>query len=317
VSKESRRQQRAGSTTTTPGAAPTTPSRPPSHSPTGTPRAGRRQHQRHTPGHEPSFLERYRTIIVAIVVVAAVSVIGAFVYTSATKAAYTCTTVWTPSPTPSPSAGMTNAPGYTQPDMGRRHVPYGTVVTYQYCAPASGYHYNQAGAGPITPRVYGPNDAVIPQGWVHNLEHGALVVLYTGSSAGATPAGQAQLQAFFDSFPNSPVCNIQKGTTQGPVIARFDQMATDYSALVWGRVLPLATLDTNAILEFYAAWGERTNPEPQCVPTPSPSASSSAGASASPSASPSAGSSASPSASPSSEPSASPSPSVAPSASPS
>ncbi len=33
------------------------------------------------------------------------------------------------------------------------------------------------------------------------------------------------------------------------------------------------TLDTNAILEFYAAWGERTNPEQQCTPTPSPSAS--------------------------------------------
>ena len=80
-----------------------------------------------------------------------------------------------------------------------------------------------------------------------------------------------------------PVCGIAAGTSQGPVIARFDQMATDYSAIVWGRVLPLETLDTNAILEFYAAWGERTNPEQQCTPTPSPSASPSASPTASPS----------------------------------
>jgi len=190
--------------------------------------------------------------------------------------------------------------------MGRRHVPYGTQVTYQYCAPASGSHYNQAGAGPIPPRVYGPDDTVIPQGWVHNLEHGALVLLYRGNSDGATPAGQAQLQAFYDSFPNSPVCDIQKGTTVGPVIARFDQMSSNFSAIVWGRVLPMSTLDTNAVLDFYATWGEKTNPEQQCAPTPSPSAGSSANPSASPAASPST----EPSASPSTGPSASPSPSA-------
>jgi hypothetical protein len=314
VSKESRRQQRAGHSTTTPGTAPTTSGRAPSHGPTGTPRAGRREHPRRMPGREPSFMERYRTLLVVVVVIAAVGLIGAFVFVSATKAAYTCTTVWTPQPTPSPAAGTTNPPGYTQPDMGRRHVPYGTVVTYQYCAPASGSHYNQAGAGPIAPRLYGPEDVVIPQGWVHNLEHGALVLLYKGSSAGATPAGQQQLQAFYDSFPNSPVCNIQRGTTVGPVIARFDQMASDYSAIVWGRVLPMTTLDTNAVLDFYAAWGEKTNPEQQCSapsPSASPGDSASPGASASPSAttspSASASPSPSPSASPSTEPSASPS----------
>ena len=188
-----------------------------------------------------------------------------------------------PQATASPAPGTTNPPGYVQPDMGRRHADFGTQVTYQYCAPASGPHDNKSGSGPIAPRLYGPDDAVIPQGWIHNLEHGALVVLYKGSSGGATPEGQKQLQAFFDAFPNSPVCDIAKGTSQGPVIARFDQMATDYSALVWGRVLPLETLDTNAILDFYATWGERTNPEPQCAPSASPSAAPGASASPSPS----------------------------------
>ena len=66
-------------------------------------------------------------------------------------------------------------------------------------------------------------------------------------------------------------------------------MATDYSAIVWGRVLPLDTFDPAAILDFYEVWGERTNPEPQCAPTPSasPGTSPSASPSGSPSASPS------------------------------
>ena len=46
------------------------------------------------------------------------------------------------------------------------------------------------------------------------------------------------------------------------MITRFDEMATPFAALVWGRVLPLQTLDTAAILDFWNIWGERTNPEP-------------------------------------------------------
>ena len=99
--------------------------------------------------------------------------------------------------------------------MGRRHVEFGTNVTYQYCAPASGSHYNKAGSGPIQPRLYGPQDTVIPQGWIHNLEHGALVVLYTGTSEGATPEGQRQLQAFYDVVPEQPRLRHPEGHDPG------------------------------------------------------------------------------------------------------
>ena len=157
---------------------------------------------------------------------------------SASQPAYACSTIWTPDPTASPSPGATPALGYVQPDMGHRHVGVGEKVTYTYCAPASGNHINKPGvAGPIPARVYGPNDNVIPQGWIHNLEHGGLVLLYQGNSAGATAEGQAQLRAFYDTFPPGPVCGTPKGAI-GPVIARFDQMSTPFQAIVWGRVLP-------------------------------------------------------------------------------
>jgi hypothetical protein len=92
-------------------------------------------------------------------------------------------------------------------------------------------------------------------------------------------------------------------------------MATPYAALVWGRVLPLETLDTNLILEFFRTEGERTAPEIQCTPpSPSPPPSS-------PSTSPSTAPSGSPSATPSpaaSSPATSESPAAtSPSASPS
>ncbi len=56
-----------------------------------------------------------------------------------------------------------------------------------------------------------------------------------------------------------------------PVIARFDDMATNYAALVWDVVLPMDQIDEPLLFEFYARNGEQLNPEPQCAkPTPTP-----------------------------------------------
>jgi hypothetical protein len=279
--------------------------------PLGTPRAGRRTRSTY---QQQSFTERHRGTIIGVAAVAAVALIGVFVFASASRPLYQCTNIWEPTPTASPAPDASPAPGYVQDDMGRLHVAPGEVVKYTYCPPASGNHYFAAGLGPIPARFYGVNDKTLPEGWLHNLEHGALVLLYRGDSEGATTEGQRELRAFFDAFPNSPVCNITAGTIQGPVITRFDDMAFPFAALVWGRVLPLQTLDTAAILEFYKIWGERTNPEPQCTP-PSPSASPAPSGSVSPSTTPSSSVSTAPSASPSSNASASPSASPSASAS--
>lgn len=271
-----------------------------STSPTGTIRAGRRERARSA--YRPSFTERNRTAIVVVAALAGVVLISVFVFFSASSPAYACSTEWVPNPTPSPALGAPANPGFVQPDMGRTHVALDEKVTYTYCPPASGSHYNASASGPIQPRFYGPSDRALPEGWIHNLEHGAMVILYRGRDGdpGVSSTGQAALKALFDAFPVSPVCGIAAGTSTGPVIARFDDMATPYAALVWGRVLPLDQLDTAQILDYWQLWGERTNPERQC---------------AAPSAAPSAGPSAAPSAVPSSEasPAASPPTSAAPS----
>lgn len=314
MSKESRRRQRmagqgagarpgsgddrsTASTSTRPASSP--PASRPTTGQRATERAGRRERARPTP--RGSFVERYRSWLVAAAVVAVVAIVGAGLFAAATQPAFACSREWVPDPTASPSTDTSPQPGYVQPDMGNTHVATGTTVRYTYCPPASGRHFNSPGvAGPIPARPYGPNDGVIPQGWVHNLEHGGLVILYRGAEA-----DQTALRTLYDAIPSSPVCGFEPGgSAPGPLIARFDQMAWPFAAIVWDRVLPLETIDQAAILDFYARYAERTNPEKLCeVPEPS--------------AEPSASGSVAPSASPAASPSAAPSESVAPSVSPS
>jgi hypothetical protein len=173
--------------------------------------------------------------------------------------------------------------------MGNAHVQLGDKITYPVCPPASGKHINRSGYGPLQPKVYGPDDQSVPNGWVHNLEHGGLVLLYSCGKGACDDAGIASLQDFDTGFPNSAVCNLAPGTV-GPVVARFEEMPTRYAALVWDRVLYLDTLDTQQVYDFYVRYGERVEdgkwvapPEPQCAP---PSPSPEAGASAAPSTTP-------------------------------
>jgi hypothetical protein len=249
--------------------------------------------------------------LLAAAVVAVLAVVGAGVFAAATRPVYACTNIWVPDPTGSPAADASPQPGYVQPDMGNGHVAVGTAITYTYCPPASGRHYEGSGQGPIAARPYGPTDTVIPEGWIHNLEHGGLVVLYKGAEA-----DQAALRALFDAMPVSPVCGFQPGgNSPSPVIARFDDMAWPYAALVWDRVLPMETIDQAAVLDFYGRYAERTNPEKLC--SAAPSAPAAPGESTAPSAPPAVSPSASPSAGPSEStfPSASPAPATSPAAS--
>jgi hypothetical protein len=218
-------------------------------------------------------LQRLRTPVLALVVVGSLVAIGAFAFTSASAPAYACTSVDTPVP---PREGEI---GQVQPDQGAAHVQTGDKVTYPVCPPASGKHVNRVGFGPLEPQVYGPDDQSLPTGWVHNLEHGGLVLLYSCEQGACDDAGIAALQGFDGGFPASALCSLSPGTV-GPVVARFEQMPTRYAALVWDRALYLDTLDAQQIYDFYLQYGERVQdgkwvapPEPQCaVPSAAPSA---------------------------------------------
>lgn len=268
-------------------------------------RAGRRERDRRlTP--ERSFFDRYRIPLAGI---AAVVVVGGLLfafYSQATARSYVCDSLMTPAPSAAP-AGSPEL-GQAEPDMGQIHVAPGTTQHYGACPPASGPHHNAAGLGPIDARFYGPNETIAPEGWIHNLEHGAIVIAYSCTKGSCDDASLQPLRDLYAGWPNSPVCGIPPGGVT-PVVVRFDDLTTRYAAIVWDRVLLLDSLDKQKIVDFYNEWGEKTNPEKQCAsPSPSavPSPSASSGASAGPSGS------AAPSASAPS-PAASPARSVAPS----
>ena len=283
-------------------------------SPAARARAGRRPTARLAPRR--TFLERNRSAIVTIAAVAVVAVALGFVFIGSASTAYACTNIFSPSPTPPLAPGSSDRLGFFQEDMANSHV-VNPPQTYLYCPPASGNHYNGSGIGPIQPRVYKPEDKVGPANWIHNLEHGGLVVLYRNDSPGATAAGLQAFRDFSAALPPSPICKVATGQVS-PVVARFDEMPHAYAALVWDRVFYLDTWDPALVNQFYLTEVERLDSDGALVSPPekvyctgSPAPSVDPAASVSPAAS--APASVAPSVAPSAPPSASPEPSAAPS----
>ncbi|HXG26580.1 MAG TPA: DUF3105 domain-containing protein [Candidatus Binatia bacterium] len=297
--------------------------------PTSTARPPRRP-RRATPRTE-SFLERNRSRLLWVVGGLVVVLLVGVAYLGFTRPTYACVNIFEPTPAPSfvaptadpnatplpsgatPEPAVTPPPpGYAQPDMGHQHeVDFSKTIQYRYCPPASGRHYNVTNRGPIRGGLYGPEDpGAVPPGWVHNLEHGAIVLLYKCPGPGCEPAGQAQLRELLERWPNSPICNIPPGEVT-PVIARFDDMASNFTALVWDVVLPMDELDEALLFDFYARQAERFNPEKLCAaPTPTPGP---ATPTPSPAASPSSSQATSPGASPAASPAGSPAATTGPS----
>jgi hypothetical protein len=73
-------------------------------------------------------------------------------------------------------------------DEGATHIPFGTPWLYHHNPPASGFHWPW-------PHPWGAYDeAIPPEWWVHNLEHGGVVLLFNCGGVfdlGTTPDGGA------------------------------------------------------------------------------------------------------------------------------
>jgi hypothetical protein len=149
--------------------------------------------------------------------------------------------------------------------MGREHTVQGSTIRYGYCPPASGRHYNLGGGqGPIPRRFFGPDQPQLPGGWIHNLEHGDVVILYRGDPGTAI---LDELRAIKDEAQVSDWSLQNCGAVNKVLVARFDDMDpnVDFAAVAWDRVLLLEDFDREALLEFANQWqdGAQT-PERVC-----------------------------------------------------
>jgi hypothetical protein len=107
---------------------------------------------------------------------------------------------------------------------------------------------------------------VLPQHWIHNLEHGYVMLLYRGDPEAAT---LDELRGVMDSAASSSwnVVNCGASVPNKVVAARFDDMeqGVDFAAVAWDRALLQAQLDAEELLAFAEQWqdGAQT-PERVC-----------------------------------------------------
>lgn len=139
-------------------------------------------------------------------------------------------------------------------DMGQSHVRPGTTVSYAFCPPTSGSHYDFGARAPLSQGFYDADDGVSPGNWIHNLEHGWVVLAYRDPEGADGPTSEelSQMRSFIESAPLSPAA---VACAPNKVIAvRFDDMSTRFGLMIWDRSLLTDTFDPEEALTFYQQW---------------------------------------------------------------
>lgn len=141
------------------------------------------------------------------------------------------------------------------PDESATHVPDGTQICYKANPPASGAH-NSSAISPVAPGFY--DEALATERWLHNIEHGGVVLLY---DCGGTCSDdlKAQLRALFDSVPKESLFGQKKlvitrysGTPSPCEVTPTFPASEPFLAIAWDVQRAFDTLDTAGILDFYA-----------------------------------------------------------------
>ena len=137
------------------------------------------------------------------------------------------------------------------PNEGWVHIPLDSPVTYRHNPPASGPHY------PIW-AAYQVFTAVVPRGyWVHNLEHGAIVLVYRPDAPAEVVAA---LKDAYEAIPDDPEGGHKRALlTADPLL---DDLV---AASVANFTLEGGCVDRAAILAFVAAHRNHA-PEDICSP---------------------------------------------------
>jgi len=124
-----------------------------------------------------------------------------------------------------------------------QHVTVCSAITYPMNPPVYGDHY------PIW-AAYKSYSFAVPLGFlVHNLEHGAVEVLYNCPQGCADEVAAAQ--AFLDALPQDPRCDsVVKHQT---ILAPDPTLPARWAAVAWGRSLTADCFDSAAFHSFYDA----------------------------------------------------------------
>jgi hypothetical protein len=151
-----------------------------------------------------------------------------------------------------PSPPGTNGPAVGQAiaEMPHNHVTFPAKVGYSHNPPTSGCHYSMPGQAPVSPGAY--NQIIAPEFWVHNLEHGYIVILYN------CPGGQYGVNGCLDDFNQLVSWMRQQPKDPGGLVAYAKievipdaDMPVKFAAVSWDWYQGWSTLDITAINAFY------------------------------------------------------------------
>ena len=116
----------------------------------------------------------------------------------------------------------------------------------------------------MQPAVYGPATEKYPMYWVHNLEHGYVVLAYRcpsgvlGQGDCISQADMAGIQSWYDNAPAPTKSNCATKV----LAVRFDSMSTPFALLAWDRALLLDVWQPEQAATFAAQWIDApTTPE--------------------------------------------------------
>src|SRR3712207_4694887 len=163
------------------------------------------------------------------------------------------------------AAFTTSMFGLAQASVGRTvatlpadHVAEGTPIEFNSRPPTSGPHYAAwyPSYGVLT-------ETVDPRTWVHNLEHGAIVLLYNCPEG--CPDLVQQIRELHNSLPRGR--NARSGVPRMLALPYTD-MDSRIAVVAWGWLLELDQFDAAQITKFYDA---RIDRGPECVNLQCPS----------------------------------------------
>ena len=150
---------------------------------------------------------------------------------------------------PSPPNTNTAPVGQAIDEMPHTHVAEGTKITYMHNPPTSGCHYSLPQTAPIAPGVYPPTalPKLTAEYWMHNLEHGYVVVSYNCPSG--CDADLQTLNVWYHSLPADPGGGVPYAKFIAvPYPAQKDKF--DVESWDWFDSLG-STLNLNEVKRFY------------------------------------------------------------------
>jgi hypothetical protein len=150
---------------------------------------------------------------------------------------------------PSPPMGPCAAVVQQQGIEGANHVAECTVIDYGTSPPSSGDHY------PVW-AAYKTYTSPVPEGfWLHDLEHGAVVLTYNcavGQGDSGDCAGEvAAAQAMIDALPPDPACvQLAQNVSRRTVMTPDTKLDVRFAASAWGWTLRANCFDANVFRDF-------------------------------------------------------------------